>query len=132
MAINPEPCWLLNIGILGPEMHHESEDVAKVFAARYADLAGGPVPTVEPMARPCVTLRCAACGADWEDADGYTGTHFTDTDETLSVSWRDGWTVLADGTTYCGACSSPADAGPVPHVPGQLALDGTEAGEGRG
>lgn len=132
MAINSESCWLLNIGVLGPEMHHESEDVAKTFAAQYADLTGGPVPMVEPMARPCVTLRCAVCGADWEDADGYTGSHFTDTDTALSVSWRDGWTVLADGTTFCDACSSPANAGPVLRVPGQLALDGIEEHGPRG
>lgn len=117
------PCWLLNIGVLGPEMHHGCEQAARSYAAVYAAQSGGPVPAVDPRSRQCVVLRCATCGTEWEDADGYTGSHFPDTDAALSASWRDGWVVLPDGTTYCGDCSAPAAPEAVPRIPGQMTLD---------
>ena len=81
----------------------------------------------------CITVACDVCKYAY-DEDEYTA-HFTDLDEARKTLHSQGWLITADRKVFCAsgdtehqtAIAALMPAEPATQIPGQLALDGTEA-----
>lgn len=83
----------------------------------------------------CITVACDICGYAY-DEDEYTA-HFPNLDDARKALHSQGWTITTDRKVICASGDTDHQAAldalmppePVTQVPGQLAIDGTDAAQ---
>lgn len=135
------PCWVpvdadgkpLDINEAIPHYESEADALIAVTECEYRADDGKAIAGVKALPQPCVELFCDGCGEEYQDEEAGYDIHFTDMREAMNVLAAAGWSQGPDGRLHCWDCPPlTASPPPVEHVPGQLALDGTEERGPRG